>query len=290
MSSGITEQSKTVRAPAPRKSTARTKTLVLLAFAAVYVVWGSTYLAIRVGIESFPPFILAGIRHVTAGLVLYAVLPAKDRDSPDEGALVDGSGHRFSAAVHREWRGELGGADRAFRYRGAAGRYRIAVAGDIRLAPPGRNPAGCQSYDGTADGIWGTGAAGRSSAPGRFRAGRSARCRSPDGRLAGVGLGFALFEAPRQARCSHVERGDAEPRGWRGALDCRRVYGRIPRTPFCCGIHKVVAGAPLSHRLRIGLRIQRLCLPSGKEHPRSRGNIRVCEHRRGIVSRLAHRC
>jgi drug/metabolite transporter (DMT)-like permease len=46
-------------------------TLVLVAFAAVYVVWGSTYLAIRVGLESFPPFILAGLRHLTAGLVLY---------------------------------------------------------------------------------------------------------------------------------------------------------------------------------------------------------------------------
>jgi drug/metabolite transporter (DMT)-like permease len=45
--------------------------LVLVAFAAVYVVWGSTYLAIRVGIESFPPFVLAGLRHLTAGLLLY---------------------------------------------------------------------------------------------------------------------------------------------------------------------------------------------------------------------------
>jgi drug/metabolite transporter (DMT)-like permease len=46
-------------------------TLVLVAFAAVYVVWGSTYLAIRIGIESFPPLILAGLRHITAGLILY---------------------------------------------------------------------------------------------------------------------------------------------------------------------------------------------------------------------------
>ncbi|HET8925921.1 MAG TPA: EamA family transporter [Candidatus Acidoferrum sp.] len=50
---------------------ARMTSLVLVAFAAVYVVWGSTYLAIRVGIESFPPFVLAGLRHLTAGLLLY---------------------------------------------------------------------------------------------------------------------------------------------------------------------------------------------------------------------------
>lgn len=53
---------------------ARTTTLVLVAFAAVYIVWGSTYLAIRIGIESFPPLILAGIRHLVAGLLLYPVI------------------------------------------------------------------------------------------------------------------------------------------------------------------------------------------------------------------------
>jgi drug/metabolite transporter (DMT)-like permease len=53
---------------------ARATTLVLIAFAAVYIVWGSTYLAIRVGIESFPPLILAGFRHLCAGLILYPIL------------------------------------------------------------------------------------------------------------------------------------------------------------------------------------------------------------------------
>ena len=53
---------------------ARAKTMVLLAFAAVYLVWGSTYLAIRIGIESFPPLILAGVRHLTVGLILYPIL------------------------------------------------------------------------------------------------------------------------------------------------------------------------------------------------------------------------
>lgn len=48
--------------------------LVLLAFAAVYVVWGSTYLAIRFAIESLPPFLMAGIRFAAAGLLLYAII------------------------------------------------------------------------------------------------------------------------------------------------------------------------------------------------------------------------
>ena len=46
----------------------RPRAEVLLAFAAVYVLWGSTYLAIRIGVETIPPFLLAGLRHLTAGL------------------------------------------------------------------------------------------------------------------------------------------------------------------------------------------------------------------------------
>jgi asparagine synthase (glutamine-hydrolysing) len=36
----------------------------LLGFAAVYLIWGSTYFAIRVGVESVPPLLLAGMRHL----------------------------------------------------------------------------------------------------------------------------------------------------------------------------------------------------------------------------------
>src|SRR5579863_1349948 len=55
----------------------RMPTLVLIAFGLVYAVWGSTYLAIRVGIESFPPLLLAGSRHLLAGLILYPLLRCK---------------------------------------------------------------------------------------------------------------------------------------------------------------------------------------------------------------------
>jgi drug/metabolite transporter (DMT)-like permease len=59
------------------KAPARATTLLVFAFAAIYIVWGSTYLAIRVGIESFPPLILAGFRHLSAGLLLYPVFRLK---------------------------------------------------------------------------------------------------------------------------------------------------------------------------------------------------------------------
>lgn len=45
---------------------------VILALAAVYIIWGSTYLAIRYSLTDFPPFIMAGSRFVIAGLVLGA--------------------------------------------------------------------------------------------------------------------------------------------------------------------------------------------------------------------------
>lgn len=44
---------------------------LVLAFAAVYIIWGSTYLAIRFGVETIPPFFLAGIRFSIAGTALY---------------------------------------------------------------------------------------------------------------------------------------------------------------------------------------------------------------------------
>lgn len=48
--------------------------LLILAFAAVYVIWGSTYLAIRWSVESMPPFLMAGSRFFLAGLILLAIL------------------------------------------------------------------------------------------------------------------------------------------------------------------------------------------------------------------------
>ena len=55
---------------------------VLLAFAIIYFVWGSTFLAIRVGVREVPPFLLAGIRFLTAGIVLYGWMRARRTPSP----------------------------------------------------------------------------------------------------------------------------------------------------------------------------------------------------------------
>jgi drug/metabolite transporter (DMT)-like permease len=46
--------------------------MVALAFAAIYLVWGTSYLAIRVGVQSIPPLMLMGVRCTTAGVLLLA--------------------------------------------------------------------------------------------------------------------------------------------------------------------------------------------------------------------------
>ncbi len=45
---------------------------VAVALGAVYLIWGSTYLAMRFAIETIPPFLMAGARYLTAGTLLYA--------------------------------------------------------------------------------------------------------------------------------------------------------------------------------------------------------------------------
>ena len=55
---------------------------VLLAFAIIYFVWGSTFLAIRVGVREVPPFLLAGMRFLAAGIILYAWMRARGTPSP----------------------------------------------------------------------------------------------------------------------------------------------------------------------------------------------------------------
>lgn len=56
--------------------------LVALAFLAVYLIWGSTYLAIRVGVQSMPPFLMAGSRFLLAGAILFAILRARGVAAP----------------------------------------------------------------------------------------------------------------------------------------------------------------------------------------------------------------
>jgi drug/metabolite transporter (DMT)-like permease len=62
---------------------------ILLSFAAIYVLWGSTYLAIRVGVREIPPFLMAGLRFTVAGAAMWVWMHVNGVPSP----------------TWREWRG-----------------------------------------------------------------------------------------------------------------------------------------------------------------------------------------
>ena len=57
---------------------------IVAAFAAVYIFWGSTYIAIALAIKSTPPFLMAAIRFFVAGLLLYIWRLAKGEKTPDK--------------------------------------------------------------------------------------------------------------------------------------------------------------------------------------------------------------
>ena len=74
---------------APQLPTRRV--LIVAAMLILYVVWGSTYLGIRIAIETIPPFAMASIRFFIAGSVLFAVTLLRERRS-------------FVAPSRRQWR------------------------------------------------------------------------------------------------------------------------------------------------------------------------------------------
>jgi drug/metabolite transporter (DMT)-like permease len=55
---------------------------VFLSFVAVYILWGSTFYAIRVGIESLPPFLFAGMRHLILGVFFYPIFRITTHEKP----------------------------------------------------------------------------------------------------------------------------------------------------------------------------------------------------------------
>lgn len=55
---------------------------VLIAFLTIYLVWGSTYLAIRFGVETIPPLLMAGTRFLLAGGILYGIARARGATRP----------------------------------------------------------------------------------------------------------------------------------------------------------------------------------------------------------------
>ena len=65
-----------------RTSAKATRSQILIAFAAVYIIWGSTYLAIRFAIETLPPMLMVGTRFFAAGGIMYVCLRSRGAAAP----------------------------------------------------------------------------------------------------------------------------------------------------------------------------------------------------------------
>jgi len=91
-----------VATPPAQSTLLASRVLVPLALLGVYLIWGSTYLAIRIALESYPPFLMAAIRFLIAGALMFGVLrwrgvpaptPAQWRDCAITGTLLLGFGN-----------------------------------------------------------------------------------------------------------------------------------------------------------------------------------------------------
>ena len=94
---------------------------LVAAFAAVYIIWGSTYLAIRWGVAEIPPFLMAGGRFLGAGLVFVLLGVRGGAARPTTRDWVDDRAHRNADGGRRQRGGQLGVATRAVRHRRVAG-------------------------------------------------------------------------------------------------------------------------------------------------------------------------
>ena len=70
---------------------------VIAAFAAVYVVWGSTYLAIRYAVMTIPPFLMVGTRFLVSGVLLQRLVHVAGGAGP-RGVVIGGQ-HRHVVEV-----------------------------------------------------------------------------------------------------------------------------------------------------------------------------------------------
>lgn len=85
----------------------RTQWTVILAFAAVYIIWGSTYIALLIGIQSIPPFLLSALRFLFAGIILFAWCLAKREKLPSAKSIrinsIAGTLTLFGGTVSVAW-------------------------------------------------------------------------------------------------------------------------------------------------------------------------------------------
>src|SRR5712692_8290733 len=84
----VSKKEKTNTAVSKPSTSVRDRVSILLALLALYLIWGGTYLGMRIALQSFPPFIMAGVRFLIAGSVLYLFLRVRGSPAPTRAQWV----------------------------------------------------------------------------------------------------------------------------------------------------------------------------------------------------------
>jgi drug/metabolite transporter (DMT)-like permease len=104
-----------IASPPPKPENAKKPTsnrlAIFVSLFALYVIWGSTYLAMRIGLDGFPPFMMAGVRFLVAAAILYPILRWRGVPAPTKkqwlGAGVVGilllAGGNGGVAFSEQW-------------------------------------------------------------------------------------------------------------------------------------------------------------------------------------------
>ncbi len=83
------------QAPSVTKTGRFDRFAIILSLLSLYIIWGSTYLVMRIAITSVPPFLMAGIRFLIAGILLYVILRLRGTPAPTKaqwlGAAIAGT-------------------------------------------------------------------------------------------------------------------------------------------------------------------------------------------------------
>src|SRR5438552_3083385 len=105
---GLVEIGARATVPAPSRAH------IALAFAAIYLIWGSTYLRIRYAVETIPPLLMMGTRHLTAGLFTYAFVRRRGGPAPQPAQWMYAAVLGARSVPGWPWHSRLGRAENSF--------------------------------------------------------------------------------------------------------------------------------------------------------------------------------
>ena len=98
----------TTQVAASERQGGRFDVRVVMAFLAIYVLWGTTFLAIRIAVREVPPLFAAGSRMLLAGAVLFGWMRLRGAGAANEGTVAQPCDHRHTDVLRGLWTAVLG--------------------------------------------------------------------------------------------------------------------------------------------------------------------------------------